>query len=303
MKKIYRTIGLLSLSLLIAGGLQAQDWGVTADQKAQKLGVAFTDENIEAGEALFKSKSCSACHSEMSSIPENKRALPLAPNLGALNIQKANTDGEFFWKIHNGKGGMPPFKQLSEDERWKIVAYLRSFYPDYQPPAGNGNSSAAPVEKFKGKITALKLEFDKKSKNAVVKVDATDDEGNAVAGKNVKVEVMLKRSFGSLTVGNAKTGDNGLALVAIPEDIPADTNGIITLMATAKGYGDTVMVDAEYGEKLVWHNPLDENHLWGVSAKAPLWLKITYLSVVIGVWLTILWAVFQLARIYSLRER
>jgi glucose/arabinose dehydrogenase/mono/diheme cytochrome c family protein len=36
--------------------------------------------------------------------------------------------GAIFWKISNGKGIMPPFKDaLTEEQRWQLVSYIRSF--------------------------------------------------------------------------------------------------------------------------------------------------------------------------------
>ena len=38
------------------------------------------------------------------------------------------TDGEIFWKISEGRAPMPGFKkQLSEEDRWQLVHYLRAF--------------------------------------------------------------------------------------------------------------------------------------------------------------------------------
>ena len=54
---------------------------------------------------------------------------------GALGQQPANfhsgrvrrqADGELFWKLTNGKGNMPPFKEsLKEEERWQLITYIR----------------------------------------------------------------------------------------------------------------------------------------------------------------------------------
>jgi mono/diheme cytochrome c family protein len=54
---------------------------------------------------------------------------------GALGQQPANfhsgrvrrqADGELFWKLSNGKGNMPPFKDaLKEGERWQLITYIR----------------------------------------------------------------------------------------------------------------------------------------------------------------------------------
>lgn len=36
--------------------------------------------------------------------------------------------GSLFWKISNGRGNMPPFeKSLTEEQRWQLVSYIRSF--------------------------------------------------------------------------------------------------------------------------------------------------------------------------------
>jgi cytochrome c553 len=39
---------------------------------------------------------------------------------------QADTDGELFWKISTGRGAMPPWKQLSENDRWAVVRYIRT---------------------------------------------------------------------------------------------------------------------------------------------------------------------------------
>ena len=39
---------------------------------------------------------------------------------------QSDTDGELFWKITNGRGAMPAWRQLPETERWQIVNYIRT---------------------------------------------------------------------------------------------------------------------------------------------------------------------------------
>jgi len=56
---------------------------------------------------------------------------------GALGQRPANfhdrrvknqSDGALFWKMTNGRGNMPPFKEaLSEEQRWQLVSYIRKF--------------------------------------------------------------------------------------------------------------------------------------------------------------------------------
>jgi mono/diheme cytochrome c family protein len=35
-------------------------------------------------------------------------------------------DGEIFWKITTGRGPMPSWKHLPENDRWALVQYIRS---------------------------------------------------------------------------------------------------------------------------------------------------------------------------------
>ena len=43
-------------------------------------------------------------------------------------MMKAATDGELFWKMSNGRGMMQTWKdQLSENQRWLLVNYIRTF--------------------------------------------------------------------------------------------------------------------------------------------------------------------------------
>jgi serine/threonine protein kinase len=38
----------------------------------------------------------------------------------------SETDGELFWKISTGRGAMPPWKHLPDNQRWQLVNYIRS---------------------------------------------------------------------------------------------------------------------------------------------------------------------------------
>lgn len=75
---------------------------------------------------LFK-EDCASCHG--ASGAGNGR---LAPTLKVKPISfrdspevKANTDGELFWKITVGNLPMPSWAQLSDNQRWLLVNYLR----------------------------------------------------------------------------------------------------------------------------------------------------------------------------------
>jgi mono/diheme cytochrome c family protein len=53
------------------------------------------------------------------------------------------TDGELFWKISEGHRPMPAFQgKLSEEERWQLVDYIRTFS---QPLVDSPAESSAPA--------------------------------------------------------------------------------------------------------------------------------------------------------------
>jgi glucose/arabinose dehydrogenase len=76
--------------------------------------------SITAGGKLYSSN-CLGCHGSKGAGSGNIPALAGGPT------QKAK-DGEIFWFISQGdlNNGMPSWKQLSEQERWQIVSFLKS---------------------------------------------------------------------------------------------------------------------------------------------------------------------------------
>lgn len=63
-------------------------------------------------------------------------------NFHSAGVQE-QTDGSLFWKLAEGKGGMPSYKGvLSDEERWKLVTYIRQF-----PNQENGKAGFSFLEK------------------------------------------------------------------------------------------------------------------------------------------------------------
>jgi mono/diheme cytochrome c family protein len=80
-------------------------------------------EAAAAGRNLFVSN-CSHCHGQ------NAEGKGSRPALRSERIRTA-TDGELAWLLKNGNvfQGMPRWSGLPEQERWQIVAYIRSLNP------------------------------------------------------------------------------------------------------------------------------------------------------------------------------
>jgi mono/diheme cytochrome c family protein len=75
---------------------------------------------VVAGAKLFR-QNCSTCHGGEATGRENR------PNLHSERIRAA-TPGELEWLLKNGsmKNGMPSWSRLPEQQRWQIVAFLKS---------------------------------------------------------------------------------------------------------------------------------------------------------------------------------
>jgi mono/diheme cytochrome c family protein len=112
-------------------------WIAPADAKAVKDPVPPTPANIAAGKMLY-TNNCVLCHGEkgdgqglMGSSLDPKPANFADPKLMAMT-----TDGELFWKMTVGRGVMIPWKdKLSENERWQLVRYIRTFAKAGAKPA------------------------------------------------------------------------------------------------------------------------------------------------------------------------
>jgi len=106
----------------------AEGWKAPAEVARLSAPVANDSKNIAAGRALYLDR-CADCH--------GKNGKGHGP--GAADLEKSPTnftdgkclqqsDGELFWKISEGRRPMPSYrKKLSDEERWKLVFYLRTF--------------------------------------------------------------------------------------------------------------------------------------------------------------------------------
>lgn len=96
---------------------------VSAADRARVNPYAGQADAIAAGKNLFENN-CAKCHGANA---EGRHGRP------ALRSERLRTvtDGEIAWLLKNGEPfhGMPSWSGLPEQERWQIVAFLRSLNP------------------------------------------------------------------------------------------------------------------------------------------------------------------------------
>jgi mono/diheme cytochrome c family protein len=278
--------------------LSAQTWVVPDDQKAITAPFKFTPEMQKQGEQIYL-KNCQSCHG----LPGKDNWVKLTPPPGDLAKEKAQiqTDGELFYRITAGKVPMPEFRNIiAEDDRWWLIAYIRSFNPKYIQP--NPVAKAA----FAGRTVTLAMEYSDPMKKIVV--TATEQLKDGKSGPAASVEIMLfvKRYFGKMQVGDIKTTNtSGKAFFEFPADLPGNQEGYVDVSATVndpKNAMKTTPAQANFAIGVPTLKPgLTETRAWwSTRGKAPVWILLTYTLSVIIVWGFILYIVYSILKIRKL---
>jgi high-affinity iron transporter len=119
------------LIVAIAGGIVLYSFtGFGARARARKLQnpVSPTPEGIAAARIIYENR-CANCHG-VNGDGKGPKAdeLSVAPaDFRNSRVMAAVTDGELYWQITKGARPMPSFESLSEQERWQLVDYIRTF--------------------------------------------------------------------------------------------------------------------------------------------------------------------------------
>jgi mono/diheme cytochrome c family protein len=105
----------------------ATPWTAPAAAKDAHTPLAASPKTVAAGKANFGIL-CEGCHgpkADGAGPIAIKFSIPVA-DLTTKQVQ-AESDGELFWKLTHGYGAMPKWGEvLSDDDRWQLIAYIRS---------------------------------------------------------------------------------------------------------------------------------------------------------------------------------
>jgi mono/diheme cytochrome c family protein len=126
--RIYQAIVMTLLTVLVLTGtaLAQGPWVAPAAEKAKKNPLPNDKKVVEQGEKVAKIN-CVACHGA-SGKGDGAAAAAFNPKPADWTSGRVQdeADGELFWKISNGRGAMPPWKHLPENDRWAVLRYIRS---------------------------------------------------------------------------------------------------------------------------------------------------------------------------------
>ncbi|MBS1786280.1 MAG: cytochrome c [Acidobacteria bacterium] len=122
-------------AVVMENGKIKQQWQAPAEALSLTSPVKDNPEAAKLGKDYYMQK-CADCHGQSGkgngwmSAMTKRDGKPLFPTNLASKVVQANSDGELFWKITNGKSPMPAHRiRFDDQQRWLIVAYLRTLKP------------------------------------------------------------------------------------------------------------------------------------------------------------------------------
>lgn len=125
--KHFRVLSIAALcGLAAAAGIAiAHEWKAPEEAAELRNPMSVSEVTITTGEALYR-QHCNYCHGDdMRGMTAEAAGLSkAAPDL--IKNLKMHSEGGFFWKIREGRGDMPAFREaLTDDEIWSIVTVIK----------------------------------------------------------------------------------------------------------------------------------------------------------------------------------
>lgn len=288
-------MAILSISF---SNLKAQDtWEVPEERKARLSPFEFNDSIQQQGSVNY-SVNCASCHGTPGQ--GNFERLDPLPGDPASEKFQLNSDGEIFYKVSEGRGLMPSFKNvLTAHQIWEVIAYLRSYNADYVQEVMPTAEQAA----YGGTVELSMAFVDDEKKIRVVAMGTRNGETQPIEAAEVALSV--QRYFGDMVLDETRfTNREGIAEFDAPLDLPGDEKGNLGLMAqlvNQEMFGvsrvDTTLAVGKSFEPV---SLTRDRAMWNVVQKAPVWLLAVYSLSVLIAWGIIFFILFQLKKIYDI---
>ena len=105
---------------------QGSPWVAPASEKAKKNPAPSDKKTVDQGEKVAKIN-CVSCHGTKGK-GDGPAAVALNPKPADWTSKRVQdmSDGEIFWKMTTGRGPMPAWRHLPENDRWAVVRYIRT---------------------------------------------------------------------------------------------------------------------------------------------------------------------------------
>lgn len=162
--------------------------------------------------------------------------------------------------------------------------------------------------KGEAQITKAKIEIDTsrtdETKNVIVSVKSSQN-GEWVPAKGVELKIAVKRLLGNLPIGDEETyttDSTGSVTAEFKRDsLLGDAKGNFILLARTEDNENFGNIFAEknvnWGVAPVKDDSFNHRSLWATRDKTPLWLLALALSIIAGVWGTLIYLIMQMIKI------
>jgi mono/diheme cytochrome c family protein len=131
-RKLFLPLILVTLCVVaVFSYYENRPWKVPEEAKLRPNPIQPSATALAAGRATYMDK-CTQCHGQTGKGdgPDAASYYPSPTSLVDAHHMNSVTDGEIFYQISQGRKPMPAFKRkLSEEQRWQLVLYVRSFAP------------------------------------------------------------------------------------------------------------------------------------------------------------------------------
>lgn len=288
--------------ILMPASLFAQADSVTRSESVSKAGAVVAEQTIPAAPETISPSLAFVCVQKGDNTVDLSVALKTKvkgtfiklPHLKIKFIRiNGEAENELGFVITNGEGKavFTVKDSLLPDSEGKL--HFKALF------AGNKSMEAA-EEEVTVKKARLEIVPVKEDSLLTVKVKLVDvGTGNEVPVKETELGIFVKRSFLPMKLGTATTDENGEASLEIPNNLPGDAKGNITLLVKLdenETYGNL-----EASAIQPWGIPVSAaiekqpRALW--SPHPPIWMLITFIVLMTVVWGHFFVIVYQLWRL------
>jgi hypothetical protein len=208
-------------------------------------------------------------------------------------LGKAKTDQEGIAVLKVPIAGLPGNKE-------GMVAYSAKFTATGNYPAAEASFSAKPAK--------IRLFFSIEDSLRILKVTATqkNEKGEEVAIPKETVFIYIPRLFSLLKIGEVALDENGTGTLEFPKEIVGDTLGNLVVIAKIEEHD---IFGFAQGQNLInwgvhkqyYKAEVPSRELW--TPIAPMWMIITLLVMLAGVWAHYMYAVYELVMIKRLSKK
>jgi hypothetical protein len=211
--------------------------------------------------------------------------------------------GKLLGKTTTDQEGIAVYKMAMASfpaDKEGIVSYSATFKGNDKYPEAFATLSAKPAK--------IRLFFSIEDSLRILKVTATQktEKGEEVSIPKETVIIYIPRLFSLLKIGEISLDENGTGTLEFPKEIVGDTLGNLVVIAKIEEHDKFGFVQGRnvinWGvHKQYYKAEVPSRELW--TPIAPLWMIITLLVMLAGVWAHYFYAVYELVMIKRLSKK